>query len=92
MKFTYREIEEAVEFFGLIGLETKQQIKQKYLKLSKQYHPDKLTGDNDKFQQLTKYYKILEFYIDNFKFRFSQEEFQDQYPFTKKENGQWSLW
>ena len=92
MKLTYQDIEEAINVFELIGLETKQQIKQKYLKLSKQYHPDKLTGDNDKFQQLTKHYKILEFYIDNFKFSFLKEEFEDQYPFTRKANGQWSLW
>ena len=92
MKFTYEDITEAIDIFGLIGLETKQQIKQKYLKLSKQYHPDTPTGDNNKFQQLTKSYKILLFYMDNFKFKFSKEEFEDQYPFIKKSNGQWSLW
>ena len=92
MKFTYDDLVEATEILELIGLETKTQIKQKYLKLSKQYHPDTQTGDSEKFQQLTKSYKIIISYIDNFKFSFSKEEFENQYPFVKKSNGQWSLW
>ncbi len=92
MQIKYNEFQEAIELFGLIGLETKKQVKQKYLDLSKIYHPDKTGGDNDKFQKLNQAYKILNYYIDNFKFQFSTEEFQTQYPFSIKKNGQWSLW
>ena len=49
-------------------------------------------GDTEKFQEINKAYKILLVYIDNFKFRFTKEEFQDQYPFSITENEQWSLW
>jgi len=92
MKITYQEFQNAIKIFDLIGLETKKDIKKRYLKLSKQYHPDKQNGSNEKFQQINDAYKTLEYYIDNFKFQFSQDEFQTQYPFSKKENGQWSLW
>jgi DnaJ-class molecular chaperone len=82
MIYDYDELQEAVEFFGLIGLENQKKIKQIYLKLSKQYHPDISQNDQKKFQQLNKYYKILNHYIDNFQFRFTKEEFEDQYPFA----------
>ena len=89
---TYKDFYEAVQFFGLIGLENKAKIKEKYIKLSKQYHPDMQNGDNEKFQELNKHYKTLLFYIDNFKFTFSKEEFQTQYPIEKSKDGKWSLW
>jgi hypothetical protein len=88
----FNQLQDAVKLFGLIGLETKNDIKQKYLKLSKTYHPDSQTGDTVKFQELNKAYKLLIKYIENFKFTFSQEEYQNQYPFSMKKNGQWSLW
>jgi len=92
MKITYQEFQDAIKLFNLIGLESKKDIKNKYLKLSQQYHPDKQNGSNEKFQEINDAYKILEYYIDNFKFTFSQDEFQSQYPFTQKEDDQWSLW
>lgn len=88
----YEEIEKAVKTFGLIGLENKEAIKQMYLKLSKKFHLDMPDGDTEKFQEINKAYKILIAYVDSFKFRFTKEEFQDQHPFSRTENGQWSLW
>ncbi|SHO80536.1 Heat shock protein DnaJ-like [hydrothermal vent metagenome] len=80
MKIKYDEFEKAVEIFGLIGVENKDDIRKKYLKLSK------------KFQDINKAYEILKAYVDSFKFRFTKEEFQEQHPFSITENGQWSLW
>ena len=77
---TYEELQGAVEIFGLIGLENKDQIKKKYLLLSKKYHPDTKDGSDKKFQELTKAYQILNQYINSFKFRFTKEEFSNQYP------------
>ena len=88
----YNEFEKAVKTFELIGLENKDDIKKRYLKLSKKFHPDMPNGDIERFQEINKAYKILIIYIDNFKFRFTKEEFLDQYPFSRTENGQWSLW
>jgi preprotein translocase subunit Sec63 len=79
-KISYEDLEKSVQILGLIGLENRDKIKKKYLKLSKQYHPDMPNGDSEKFQEINKAYKILNKYIENFKFRFSKEEFTDQHP------------
>jgi len=92
MTISYQEFQEAVNLFDLIGLETRKQLKKRYLKLSKSYHPDTVNGDNEKFIQLNKAYKLLQYYIDNYKFQFSKEEFEKQYPFSMKKNANWSLW
>jgi len=92
LKIKYNEFEKAVKIFGLIGLENRDDIKKKYLKLSKKFHPDMPDGGTERFQEINKAYKILTIYVDNFKFRFTKEEFQDQYPFSRTQNGQWSLW
>ena len=92
LKIKYDELDEAVKIFGLIGLENKEAIKQRYQKLSKKFHPDMPEGSTEKFQEINSAYKTLTAYIDNFKFKFTKEEFQDQHPFSKTENGQWSLW
>ena len=68
----YDEFENAIKTFGLIGLENKDDIKKKYLMLSKKFHPDMPDGDTKKFQEINKAYKILTTYIDNFKFKFTR--------------------
>ena len=40
LKIKYDEFEKAVKTFGLIGLENRDDIKKRYLKLSKKFHPD----------------------------------------------------
>jgi len=92
LEITYEELEKATEIFGLSGIESRDDVKKRYLKLSKRYHPDMPDGSTQKFQDITKAYKILISYIDNFKFRFSKEEFLKQYPFSDVKNGSWSLW
>lgn len=84
--YSYEELQEAVELFGLIGLETKNDIKKKYLNLSKEFHPDKAGGSTKKFQELTNANKILMEYANIFKFRFTKEEFKNQHPFSKMGN------
>ena len=78
---TYKEFEKAVETLGLIGVETKDGIKKRYQKLSREFHPDMPNGSNEKFQEINKAYKILIKYVDNFRFRFTKEEFGNQHPF-----------
>jgi len=93
MQISYNELQKAVETLELIGVESRDDIKKKYQKLSKKYHPDMPDGDTKKFQDINKAYKILMNYIDNFKFRFTKEEFHNQRPFSKiEENKEWSLW
>ena len=88
----YEEFEEAVKVFGLIGLESKKSVKEKYIKLSKKYHPDMPEGSTEKFQEINRAYKILMAYIEDFRFRFTKEEFLKQNPFAMTDTGQWSLW
>ncbi len=92
LKLTYEEFKEAVKTFGFIGLENRDIIKKRYLELSKKFHPDMPEGSTEKFQEINKAYKTITAYIDNFKFRFTKEEFEDQHPISKTKNGNWSLW
>jgi len=85
----YEEFEKAVDFFELIGIESKSDIKKKYLKLSKKYHPDTEDGSDEKFQELNKAYRILTTYIDNFKFRFTRDEFKNQNPISYSSDKDW---
>ena len=39
-------------------------------------------GSTEKFQEISKAYKIILSYVDNFKFRCTLEEFADQHPFA----------
>lgn len=82
MKIDYDEFKKSIEILGLISLTTKNKVKKRYLELSKQYHPDMLEGDLIKFQEINKAYEILNFYMDNFRYTFTKEEFEDQFPFA----------
>jgi DnaJ-class molecular chaperone len=39
-------------------------------------------GSTEKFQEINKAYKILIKYVDDFRFRFTKEEFGNQHPFS----------
>jgi len=93
-KLTYQTLQKAIKTLGLIGLENKNDIKKRYLKLSKLYHPDTQNGNKIKFQEITQAYKIINQYIDEFKFSFTKNEFKDQYPFLSDndKNGNDFLW
>lgn len=82
MRITYDEFQCAIETLGLISLTTKEKVKKRYLELSKKHHPDMPHGDVTVFQEINKAYEILNFYMDNFRFSFSKEEFEDQFPFS----------
>ncbi|MFT7004498.1 MAG: DnaJ-class molecular chaperone [Sulfurimonas sp.] len=82
LSITYAEFDQAVETLGLIGVERKGDIKKTYLKLSRKYHPDMPNGSVEKFQEINKAYKILNKYVENFKYRFTKEEFGNQHPFS----------
>ena len=82
LKIKYADFENAVNTLGLIGLENRSEIKARYLFLSKKFHPDMKEGSTQKFQEISKAYKLILSYVDNFKFRFTLEEFGDQHPFA----------
>ena len=82
LKIKYVEFENAVDILGLIGLENRKEIKERYLYLSKKFHPDMKEGSTEKFQEISKAYKLIQAYVDNFKFSCTLEEFGDQHPFA----------
>lgn len=77
----YEKFEKAVDLFGILIRITKKDLRNKYLKLSKKYHPDMPEGSDEKFQELQEAYALLNDYVDSYKFSFDEEEFKEQYPF-----------
>lgn len=49
----------AIQVFQLNSQYSMNELKRSYKKLAIKYHPDKPTGDKDKFQLITKYYFLL---------------------------------
>ncbi|MFA9374656.1 MAG: DnaJ domain-containing protein [Poseidonibacter sp.] len=83
----YEEFEKAVDMFGILTRTSKKNLKQKYLKLSKKYHPDMPDGSEEKFLELKHSYDLLCKYIDSFSYSFDKEEFKHQVPaFTNYKN------
>lgn len=76
----YKEFEQAVDFLGVITRVSKKDVKNKYLKLCKKYHPDVEGGSNEKFLKLKYSYDLLNSYMDNFEFICDEEEFKEQNP------------
>lgn len=85
----YADFENAIETLGIISKTSKKQIKKKYIKLSKEYHPDSPTGSSKKFIEISNAYNLIMEYIENFKFEFDKEEFKTQYPFIEEGDGDW---
>lgn len=76
----YEEFEKAVDTLGILTRTSKKELKQKYLKLSKKYHPDMQDGSEEKFLEIKKAYDLLVEYTDSYMFEFDKEEFKKQYP------------
>lgn len=83
----YEEFEKAVDTLGILTKTSKKELKQRYLKLSKRYHPDMQEGSLQKFQEIKKAYDLLSSYMDSYSFMLDKEEFSKQYPaFTNYKN------
>lgn len=83
----YSEFEKAVDMFGILTRVSKKDLKKKYLKLSKKFHPDMPEGSDEKFIELKKNYEILSAYMDSYHYSFDKEEYKNQFPaFTNYKN------
>ncbi|AXK49135.1 molecular chaperone DnaJ [Aliarcobacter trophiarum LMG 25534] len=83
----YDDFIKSVELFGIISNMSKKDVKKRYLKLSKKYHPDMEGGSHEKFTELKKSYEILQEYMDSYSFSFEEKEFKKQFPaFTNYKN------
>lgn len=73
---SYEDFIKAVEIFGIISTMSKKDIKKRYLKLSKKYHPDVEGGSNEKFMELKKAYDTLQEYMENYSYSFEIDDFK----------------
>jgi DnaJ-class molecular chaperone len=72
-------IKNALDVLQLPNLVTKDDIKKQYRYLSKKTHPD-IGGDCNMQEELNSAYQILMKYIDNFRYSFSEDEINQQFP------------
>ena len=84
----YSDFKKAVEIFNIGTRLSRKNLRDRYLKLSKEFHPD-LGGDKEKFQELSEAYEILLNYTDNFRFEFSEDEYKKQFPLANFESRFW---
>ena len=82
----YQEFEKALETLEIITKFSMQDLKLKYQKLSKLYHPDMPTGNNEKFLELNEAYKLLQNYLKEYRFEINEEDFYNQKPFLRQSN------
>ncbi len=83
------EFNDAVESLELLSLTSREYVRKKYLKLSRQYHPDMEGGSTEKFQEIQEAYEILVEYMDNFRFVFDEHEFKQQNPILVNVEQNW---
>jgi len=76
----YKKFEEAVESMQFCTKVSYDELKIRYRELSKIYHPDMESGDAKKFDEIAKAYKLLKKYMQNYRFSFDKEEFNEQFP------------
>ncbi len=79
MSVIEKEIREALEVLNLPPLVSIKEIKSRYRLLSKKFHPD-INKENSKMIEINAAYELLKSYADNFRFTFSEEEIQKQFP------------
>ncbi|WP_456430492.1 J domain-containing protein [Nitratifractor sp.] len=80
MQHTTREIQDALERLGLPRMVTAREVKRRYRELARRYHPDRPGGDAEKMRGVQEAYDLLREYMENFRFRFDEEEIARQFP------------
>ncbi len=86
--FSYEDFEKSLETLGIVSRFTSNDLKNSYLKLSKKYHPDMPDGDATKFKEINEAYKMIQKYIQSYRFGVDEDDFYKQNPFSRK-SGDW---
>lgn len=79
MSKNYEAIQRALEILGLPTYVNWETIKSRYKYLVSKKHPD-AGGDEEEMAQINVAYEILKNYVKNFRFSFSEEEVNKQFP------------
>jgi curved DNA-binding protein CbpA len=77
------EIRAALERLGLPPMVTREEIKRRYRSLAKRPHPARAGGEAEEMEAINRAYETLMAYVENFRFRFDEEEIGRQYPETR---------
>ncbi len=78
---TYEDLMAALAEFDLPQQVTLKKIRDRHRQLVRQYHPDKgAAPDNNKIRRINAAYKILNEYVNDYRFDFSKGAFWEQYP------------
>jgi hypothetical protein len=67
---------EALKLFGFTGNFTKEELKKRYLELSKKYHPD-LNGDEEMMKKVNSAYEVLKSCISQYKTAKKQDNYDE---------------
>ncbi len=76
----FKELQAALQVFGLGERATLGEIKKRYRRLAKQFHPDTAGGNQDMIQKLNEVHRVLLDYVRAYVYSFSEEEFYEQHP------------
>jgi DnaJ-class molecular chaperone len=78
---TYTEFQDALQVLGLREWSTIREIRGRHRELVKRYHPDS-GGDphNDQIALINAAYRIVNDYLESYRYSFSEEEFYTQNP------------
>ncbi len=77
MESTVKRLKESLDLLDLPMLVTKEQIKKQYRFLAKKYHPD-VGGSREKMEEISRAYRYLMKYIEEFRYTFDEQEIARQ--------------
>lgn len=80
---TYEELKEAMRVLGIPPLSTYKEIKQRYKNEARKNHPDINKNPQKNIDEINHAYAIVREYIENYRFYFTVEEFENQFPEEK---------
>lgn len=77
---TYEELRWALSKLKIPPLSTYKEIKALYRRSAKINHPDRVGSKSEVMSELNRAYEIISEYIENYRFYFTIEEFENQFP------------
>lgn len=77
---TYGELKEAMAVLSIPPLSTYKEIKQIYKREVRKNHPDLNPNPSKNIDEINRAYAIVRAYIENYRFYFTVDEFENQFP------------
>ncbi len=82
MEDIYRRLHHALDVLNLPAFVSLSEIRERYIELTKQNHSD-INEKDSKMREINEAYDLLKKYANNFRFSFSEEEIERQFPESK---------